>query len=210
MQSLEEQEKLVGGGSVNLGDILARNARRFGGKPAVISEAGSPSYNTLNERVNCLSNVLLRKGLNKGDRLAVLVYNSHEIIEIYFAAAKTGAIFCPYNNHLTDKELTDVINYSTPRFLFFHMDYMEKLAAAAKNVSSVDGYFCLNRAVDPFAMDYKELLLSSEKDEPAVPILDDDPVSLFFTAGTTGKPKGADRRQPRPRYGHCRGRRNYC
>jgi long-chain acyl-CoA synthetase len=174
-----------------LGDILARNARRFGSKPSVISEAGSISYRLLNERVNCLSNGLLRNGLKKGDRLAVLVHNSNEILEIYFSAAKTGAIFCPYNNHLTDKELADVINYSTPRFLFFHRDYMEKLAAAAKNVSSVERYFCLDGSIHPFATDYRELLLSGEKDEPAIPILDDDPVSLFFTAGTTGKPKGA-------------------
>jgi acyl-CoA synthetase (AMP-forming)/AMP-acid ligase II len=129
--------------------------------------------------------------LNKGDRLAVLVHNGHEFLEIYFAAAKTGAIFCPYNNQMTDKELTNIINYSTPRFLFFHMDYAEKLAAAAKNVSSVERYFCLDGAVHPFAMDYRELLLSGEKDEPAIPVLDDDPVSIFFTAGTTGRPKGA-------------------
>lgn len=179
------------GGCVNLGDILARNARRFGSKPAVISEAGSISYRLLNEHVNCLSNGLLRNGLKKGDRLAALVHNSNEILEIYFCAAKTGAIFCPYNNHLTDKELADVINYSRPRFLFFHRDYMEKLAAAAKNVSSVERYFCLDGDIHPFAVDYRELLSSGEKEEPAIPVMDDDPVSLFFTAGTTGKPKGA-------------------
>ncbi len=176
---------------MNLGDILARNARRFGKTPAIISQAGLVNYQTLNERVNCIANGLLKIGLAKGDRLAVLVHNGREFIELYFAAAKTGAIFCPYNNHMTEKELSDIINYSTPRFLFFDEDYTEKLISATKHAGSIEQYFCLNGPVDSFAADYNAPLLSDEKTDPDVPVLDDDPISMFFTAGTTGRPKGA-------------------
>lgn len=181
------------GGIVNLGDILARNARKFSVKTAIIYETGRLSFQDFNERVNRLSNGLLNMGLKKGDRLAVFVHNGNEFLEVYFAAAKTGAIFCPFNNHLTEKELADIINYSTPRFLFFNRDYSEKLLAAAKYVSSVEQYICLEGPVDRFAADYASLLQSGRRNEPSVPIpiSEDDDLSIFFTAGTTGTPKGA-------------------
>ena len=62
-------------------------------------------YRGLNERVNCLANALLGKRLKKRDHLGVLVHNSHQFIEVYFAAAKIGAVFCPYNNHLKGTKL---------------------------------------------------------------------------------------------------------
>lgn len=102
-----------------IGDMPVRNANKFPGKIAIVSEEATLTFKTLNERVNCLANALLKKGLNKGDRIGVLIHNCHQFIEIYFAAAKTGGIFCPYNNHLKKSELRDILDYSTPKFLFF-------------------------------------------------------------------------------------------
>ena len=67
---------------------------------AIVSEDVSLDFKGVNSRVNRLANALIKKGLKKGDRVGALVHNCHQFIEIYFAAAKTGGIFCPYNNHL--------------------------------------------------------------------------------------------------------------
>ena len=80
-------------------DMLVRNANKFPEKIAVASEEATLTFKALNERVNRLANALLSKGLTKGDRIGVLVHNCHQFVEIYFAAAKTAGIFCPYNNH---------------------------------------------------------------------------------------------------------------
>ncbi len=176
---------------MNLGDILARNARKFPHKPAIICETGCFSYRDFNQRTNALANGLLKMGIKKGDRLAVFVHNGHEFLEVYFAAAKTGAIFCPYNNHMTDRELAAIISYSTPRVLFFHRDYSDKLVSVSKEANSVEQYVRLDEPADDFAADYEDLLRSGGRDEPSIPVSDDDYISIFFTAGTTGTPKGA-------------------
>ncbi len=90
---------------------------------------------SLNQRVNRLSHALLGAGLKKGDRIGVLVHNCHQFIELYFAAAKTGGIFCPYNNHLMPRELKEILNYSTPRFLFLDADFGETIDALAPELS---------------------------------------------------------------------------
>src|SRR4030067_649619 len=108
-----------------IGDMLLRDANKFPEKTAIASKDFSINYQALNERVNCLANALLKKGLKKRDRIGALIHNCRQFIEIYFAAAKTGGIFCPYNNHLKGREVHDIINYSSPRFLFLDDDYAE-------------------------------------------------------------------------------------
>ena len=106
-----------------VGDMLLRNANKFPQKIAIVSQGLSMSYQILNERVNGLANALVKKGLKRGDRIGVLAHNCYQFIEIYFAAAKTGGIFCPYNTHFKERELKYIINYSTPKFLFLDPDF---------------------------------------------------------------------------------------
>ena len=175
------------------GDMLLRDANKFPEKIAIVSQDLSINYQTLNERVNCLANALLRKGLKKGDRIGVLIHSCYQFIEIYFAAAKTGGIFCPYNNHLKERELDYIINYSTPRFLFLDADYGKMIEYLKPHLKSVKQYICLQKPRSTFMGDYEGLISKGDKKEPGVKILDSDIISIFFTAGTTGRPKGAMR-----------------
>ena len=87
---------------MTVGDMLVRNANKFPKKTAIVADGEEISYKALNARVNGLANSLLKMGLQKGDRIGVLVHNCRQFVEIYFAVAKTGGIFCPYNNHLRE------------------------------------------------------------------------------------------------------------
>ena len=176
-----------------IGDMLLRDANKFPEKIAIVSKDFSISYQALNERVNRLANALLKKGLKKRDRIGVLVHSCFQFIEIYFAAAKTGGIFCPYNNHLREREILDIINYSSPRFLFLDEDYGEIVESIKPHLESVKHYICLQKSKRSFMKDYERLLSEGGRKEPKVTIRDSDIMSIFFTAGTTGKPKGAMR-----------------
>ncbi|MCX5810993.1 MAG: long-chain-fatty-acid--CoA ligase [Proteobacteria bacterium] len=176
-----------------IGDMLVRNANKFPAKTAIVSEEATTDFKTLNERVNCLANALLDKGLNKGDRIGVLVHNCHQFMEIYFAAAKTGGIFCPYNNHLTKGELFDILNYSAPKFLFLDEDYGEMIDTLRPDVNPMDHYICLQTPTFPYMEDYKNILTIGYSSEPNIKISEEDVLSIIFTAGTTGKAKGAMR-----------------
>jgi long-chain acyl-CoA synthetase len=176
-----------------VGDMLRRNAANFPGHTAIVSQGRSISYRTLNERVNALSHELQRKGLQKGDRLGVLVHNSPQFVELYFAAAKTGAIFCPYNTHSKPGELKETATYSGPKVLVFDHDYSDMMDALKGDLDCVEHYIDLQKPILSFAHDYESLIASGETGEPGVIVNDDDVMSIFFTSGTTGKPKGAMR-----------------
>ena len=177
---------------MTVGDILTRNARKFADRTAVIPDNGAPlSYGGLNDRVNRLARFLMKSGLKKGDRIGVLVHNSPQFIEIYFAAAKTGGIFCPYNNHLTKPELKALFDYSTPRFLFVDTDFAEAVNALLPGCAYVSGCVCLQEPLWASMQSYETVLSGGDAEEPGTVIHDDDVVSMFFTAGTTGRPKGA-------------------
>ncbi|MCX8022035.1 MAG: long-chain-fatty-acid--CoA ligase [Syntrophorhabdaceae bacterium] len=174
-----------------VGDMITRNARKFPQKIGVVSDAGRFTFDSINERVNALANTLVRWGMKKGDRIGVLLRNSHQFIEIYFASAKAGGIFCPYNNHFSRRELKDIIEYSKPRYLFLGKDFCGIIDGIKGDIDSVERYICLEEPPFSYMETYERLIEEGEKKEPEVEILDDDVVSMFFTAGTTGKPKGA-------------------
>jgi long-chain acyl-CoA synthetase len=178
---------------MTIGDLIVRSANKFPAKTAVVSEDISMSYAVFNERVNRLANSLVASGLRKGDRVGALIHNCHQFMEVYFAAAKTGGIFCPYNNHLKQAEIEEIINYSQPKFLFVHSDYGAMVEALKPGLKSVERYVSLQTPDRPFMEGYEALLARGDSREPAETVDEDDVLSIIFTAGTTGKAKGAMR-----------------
>ena len=134
---------------MTIGDLLTRNANKFPEKPAVVDEGGSLTFQALNERVNRVARFLIGAGLKKGDRIGAVVHNGHQFMEIYFAAAKTGGIFCPYNNHLKSEELKELIDYSNPAFLFLDQDFGEMVETIRPGLSPSIKYICLQECKWP-------------------------------------------------------------
>ena len=107
-------------------------------RPALVFRNQRTSYAELNRRVNCVANSLLKMGLKKGDRVAVLLHNCPEFIETYFACAKSGGIFVPINNLLKQKELMQIFEYIKPRFLIFDQDFSEIVQSSAPELKSIE------------------------------------------------------------------------
>ena len=96
MTTSDELREQLGGG-MTISDQLARHARNIGDRTAFGYDSVRVSYRELDERVSRLANALRERGVGHGDRLAVLGYNSLEVVESYFAAARLGAICVPIN-----------------------------------------------------------------------------------------------------------------
>lgn len=178
---------------MTVGDILVRATAKFPDKIAVICDDVQLTYARFNERVNRLAQAMTAQGLTKGERIGVLTGNCHQFLEIYFAAAKTGLIFCPYNNMLTPGELADLVNYSSPRWVFLEAAFADKAGEMAGSTASVEAWVCLDETDWDGAGDYEALLAAAGTDEPQVEIGPKDTMSIYFTSGTTGTPKGAMR-----------------
>ena len=93
--------------AMRVGNILRRCAANFPTKHALVYGQRRVSYDALNRRVNSLANSLVKMGLQKADRVAVLLHNCPEFFEVYFACAKLGAILVPLNFRLVGRELED-------------------------------------------------------------------------------------------------------
>lgn len=177
---------------MSVGNILRRSAFNFPDKHALVFGSQRTSYAELNRRVNCIANSLLKMGLRKGDRVAVLLHNCPEFIEMYFACAKSGGIFVPINNLLKKRELTQIFGYIKPRFLVFDQDFTEIVQSGDSELESIAFPIALRGESQAFSK-YADLVSQGDTTEPSVSISDDDLASIFLTSGTTGRPKGAMR-----------------
>ena len=177
---------------MDVGNILRRSAFNNANKPALVFENQRMNYGELNQRVNCLANSLLQMGLLKGDRVAALLHNCPEFFEIYFACAKSGAIFVPINNLFKQKELMQIFHYIEPRFLIYDQEFSGIVQANLPELTFLEFPISLG-GQSASCRNYGKLIDEGEDREPNVALRDDDIVNIFLTSGTTGRPKGAMR-----------------
>ncbi|MFB4164274.1 class I adenylate-forming enzyme family protein [Alteribacillus sp. JSM 102045] len=163
-------------------------------KIAIKEEMGmSWTYEDLNRISNTYANKLRELGVQKGDRVGILLYNCLEYFGLYFAAAKIGAIAVRLNFRLSSEEFEYVLNDSEIKILCFHSNLAKQIEPILNNVS-VEQYICLpNRGQkNPhWSKSWSVLDTGSAEEIDTDHIKMNDPVMLMYTSGTTGRPKGA-------------------
>ena len=114
----------TGNNKINVGDWISKWARIQPDKIAVISDGDTYTYRQLDIRINKLSHFFLDKGIKKGDRVAVLLHNCKEYIEIFFALSRIGGILVPLNWRLAIPELEFIIEDSGTDFIIFEDEFL--------------------------------------------------------------------------------------
>ncbi len=179
---------------MTIGDWLKKWGLISPEKTAIISEDVERNYRTLNERANRLGNFLMDLGVRKGDRVATLLYNCPQYVEIYAALAKVGAIIVPLNYRLAKSELTHIAKDSGSETLIFGEDFEEKVGAIRPDIPVKDkNYICLWGKIPSWSLHYEKTLNDYPPDEPKVKggVTLEDPQMIIYTSGTTGAAKGA-------------------
>ena len=183
----------------DVGYITRKRAQVCPGKTAIIHEGEPVTYGELNERVNRCAHYFRRKGIRKGDRVAVVLLNCVEFLEAYFASAKLGAIFVPLNWRMVGRELEYQINDCGARMLLFHDSFLsnvESIRTALKVEPDKYLYLKSSNSDLPDCPGWAEEYPSGVKEEPvsepvpARPVEIDDPLAIVYTSGVTGDPKG--------------------
>ena len=179
---------------MNLGQNLKVNAKKFPETIALQDSSRSYTYPQTNARVNRLANSLLSLGLVKGDRVAVLLENSIEIIELYLAAAKAGIVIVPINFRLVGPEIAYITNNSDAKAFVVHDQFAAEVDRVKDELGNIapDNYFIVGNPRDGFRP-YEELISNGTDREPDVQVAAEDTWILIYTSGTTGKPKGVIR-----------------
>ncbi len=172
-----------------LGDIIKDNAQRYADKTAFIFEGKRHTFKQVSERINRLINALADLGVRKGDRVGILAYNCLQYFEV-FGVAKAGRVCVPLNYRSVGRELAYLINDSEINTIILESEFADVLNSIRHELDGVRNFICLDGAVENM-MSYEQLISSFPPDEPTVDVGQDDPCALFYTSGTTGRPKGA-------------------
>ncbi len=160
-------------------------------RTAMVFEDERFTYLQLQERVIRLSNALADLGVGRGDRVAVMQVNCHQMAEIYFATTRLDAIFVPLNFRARGAELTHMLNSAEPAVLFVGGRYVDLLNSVKDQVVPLNHTVLLETRRGGGWLFYDDLIQSSSPEESRFPEGDDDGTTvLMFTAGTTGTAKG--------------------
>jgi len=179
---------------INIGDWIKKWSFLQPNKRALIFEDHPFTYQEINLRTNQLCHFLLERGVQKGDRVSVLLYNCHQYIEIFFALSKIGAILVPLNWRLAGPELEFIIKDSGARMIIFEPEFEEIITSIRPHLNISNGDFISVGSPCPdWANDYEKTLVDYPVHEPNLKtsVGDEDPHILMYTSGTTGIPKGA-------------------
>jgi fatty-acyl-CoA synthase len=190
--------KVKGETFVNTGDWIRKWAMIQPDKAALVEEGKQYSYRDLNRRIIRLSNFFLGAGLKKGDRVAVLLRNCREYIEIFFALSKIGGILVPLNWRLVLPELEFIIKDSGSRFIIFDGDFIDNAITLQEKIPMDVAMVCIAEGsrieeLPNWMVDYETSLHGCSNMEIPVPwsVGGEDAHILMDTSGTTGLPKGA-------------------
>lgn len=176
---------------MDVGKILTITAHKFPNRIALISEEKRMTYQEFNDRVNRLANGLLRLGLRKGEKVAVLLFNSIPLVEALFASAKTGGVFTPINFRFTAEEVFYLLDHSDARFFIYGEEFAGLVEKIRPKLNKIAFSVSVGETASLGPFNYETLLREAPCQEPEAFLTEKDECELMYTSGTTGRPKGA-------------------
>lgn len=173
---------------MTLGYVLRRSATKYPEKVAVAFKDTRYTYEELNNRVNSLADAFRDMGLKKGDRVVILADLCPQYVEAVFATAKNGLVCVPLARTRSIEDLSYIINNCEPSAIIFGENCSEILDSM--KVTETKNLIAIGPARRE-ELDYEKLLSSYPSSEPIDEVDEGDLCALFYSSGTTGKPKGA-------------------
>ena len=176
---------------LNVGSLLAHWARYRPDEIALVFAGQRISFNQHNQRVQRCAAALQGLGLAHGDRLAVMLPNCVELLELYRACALVGLVMVPVSPMLQASGLATVMEDSGAAGLVAHPSLQVTLAALHTdgNALTQDRWCMTGAGVDGY-LHYESLLASADAAPVEVVVGPDDPCQIMYSSGTTGAPKG--------------------
>ena len=196
-------------------ELLTRNAREHGDETALVElnpalkdmrrmtwkeydliqpEASEPyrreiTWRIFDEKANRFANLLLERGVQKGDKVGILLMNCLEWLPIYFGTLKTGALAVPLNFRYAPDEIEYCVNLAEVDILVFGPEFIGRVEEIADRISEHRLLFYVGENCPTFAESYNTLTADCSSAAPDIKITDDDYAAIYFSSGTTGFPK---------------------
>lgn len=195
--------------------LLERNAELYGTEVALVEvnpeiterkrvtwkeyeliESDSVSYyrreitwKVFDEKANRFANMLLSRGVKKGDKVGILLMNCLEWLPIYFGILKTGALAVPLNFRYASDEIKYCLDLAEVDILMFGPEFIGRIEEIADDISRNRLLFYVGEGCPSFAEHYDSQAANFPSTAPDIEITDDDNAAIYFSSGTTGFPK---------------------
>jgi len=171
--------------------MLEETANRYGRKTAIVLGDRRLSYAELDEASNKVANSLIRMGVNKGDRVAMLLSNSPEFAIIYFGIVKAGGIAVPLDIKYKVDELASLFDSCQPKVMVAESPILEPLVPALPRFKSIKHVIDLSSKYEGQFLSYQEIMAGSSSNRIEVGLEPEDIAHIGYTGGPTNRPRGA-------------------
>lgn len=147
------------------------------------------TWGVFNEKANRCANLLLDRGIKRGNKVAILMTNSLEWLPVYFGILKTGAIVVPMNYRYTAEEIRYCLDLADVDALFFGPEFIGRMEEICDSIPRVKLLFFMGESCPQFAESFHLHAANYSSTNPSIGIVDDDYAAIYFSSGTTGFPK---------------------
>jgi fatty-acyl-CoA synthase len=174
-------------------DFLKRAVYHYPNKTAVVDGECRVTYREMVKRINRLANALKDKGINKGDRIAVLSPNRLEMFEAFYAAFYLGALIVPLNTRLVPGEYEYIVNHSGAKVFMVDAELAQQVEPVIEKLNTVETFIALpveGHRVREDWIHYNAFTESASDSAVYTDLAETDPTMILYTSGTTGRPKG--------------------
>ncbi len=196
-------------------DLLERNAAEYGSETALVeiapsmlesakvtwkeyaliqpnpSESGRQeiTWKEFDRKANRFANLLLSRGIKKGDKVAILLMNCLEWLPIYFGVLKAGALAVPLNYRYTSDEIKYCTKLAEVDVLVFGPEFIGRIEEIYDRMPGIKQVFYVGKNCPTFAESYDTLINYCSSHKPDVSLTETDDAAIYFSSGTTGFPK---------------------
>jgi len=175
----------------NLYDVIERNARLFPHREALIFRGSRLTFTEFKDRCDRIARALSRRGVVKGDRLAVVAQSSDDYLVLYGAAAKVGAVTVAVSWRLQAEELEYILADCSPKLVFADGEYCGLVSEAVRGIASVEGMYILGEGKAEGSFQRFDALSVSGGTEHRDDVPADAGFVIMYTAAVEGRPRGA-------------------
>ncbi|MBQ9065583.1 MAG: acyl--CoA ligase [Blautia sp.] len=147
------------------------------------------TWSIFDEKANRFANLLLERGVKKGDKVAILLMNCLEWLPIYFGILKTGALAVPLNFRYAADEIQYCLDLAEADILVFGPEFIGRVEEIADEIGKHRLLYYVGDGCPSFAEDYTLEVANCSSAAPDITITDDDYAAIYFSSGTTGFPK---------------------
>lgn len=147
------------------------------------------TWREFDDEANRLANLLIQRGIKRGDKVAILLFNCLEWLPIYFGILKTGAIAVPLNYRYTEEEIKYCLGLSETDAFIFGLEFIDRVESIYDQIPKVKLRFFVGTDCPSFAESYDELTKACSAEAPKIKLTDEEDAAIYFSSGTTGFPK---------------------